>query len=123
MVPAEEGGDPDSNGRVGAIPDDIAWELDWTPIEAKAGEQLEFWCPLASLSHLWGSLLLFDHMLPHQSSFNRSDGLRRTVYILFNKKSEGEFHKQYYQKMAEMRKAYQDKLDLQRDFAALQTLK
>jgi hypothetical protein len=78
--------DPDRGGRVGAIPEGVAEDLDWEPIECAPGD-----------------VLLFDHWLPHRSAFNRSASERRTLYMLFNPASEGDFHAAYYQLFARLR--------------------
>ena len=78
--------DPDMGGRVGAIPDETADFLDFSPIECKAGDAL-----------------VFDHWAPHRSGPNRSDTSRRTLYFIFNAADEGDWRAAYYEKMAEMR--------------------
>jgi len=78
--------DPDRGGRVGAIPEHVAESLDWEVIECAPGD-----------------VLIFDHWLPHRSAFNRSDGERRTLYMLFNPAREGDYRAEYYKLFAELR--------------------
>ncbi len=78
--------DPDGGGRVGAIPAATVARLAWTPIECAPGD-----------------LLLFDHWTPHKSACNTSPAQRRTMYLLFNPVSEGDFHDEYYAGMARLR--------------------
>jgi len=85
MVPPSST-DPDRGGRVGAIPEDVAEALPWEPIECQPGD-----------------VLLFDHWLPHRSAFNRSASERRTLYMLFNPASEGDWRDEYYRLFARMR--------------------
>ena len=85
MVPPSSS-DPDRGGRVGAIPEAVAEELPWEPIECQPGD-----------------VLLFDHWLPHRSGFNRSAAERRTLYMLFNPASEGVWRDEYYRLFARMR--------------------
>lgn len=82
--------DPDSGGRVGAIPDDVADSLDFIPIECNAGDAL-----------------VFDHWTPHRSGPNRSEkSSRRTLYFIFNAAEEGDFRAAYYEKMATLRQEW-----------------
>ena len=87
MVPPR-GSDPDREGRVGAIPDDIADALDWAVVECEPGD-----------------VLLFDHFMPHRSGPNRSAAQRRTLYMLFNPSEEGDHHDAYYKEFARLRAA------------------
>jgi len=80
--------DPDRGGRVGAIPELLAENLDWEPVECSPGD-----------------VLVFHHWMPHRSAFNRSTSSRRTLYLLFNPAREGDFHDAYYKMFAELRKA------------------
>jgi ectoine hydroxylase-related dioxygenase (phytanoyl-CoA dioxygenase family) len=85
MVPPSSS-DPDRGGRVGAIPEAVAEELEWEPVECSPGD-----------------VLLFDHWMPHRSHFNRSTQERRVLYLLFNPASEGDFRDQYYRLFAQLR--------------------
>lgn len=85
LVPPQNG-DPDAGGRVGAIPDDVAEALDFTPVECAPGDAL-----------------VFDHWAPHQSGPNRSDSQRRTLYFIYSAADEGDCHAEYYAQMAALR--------------------
>lgn len=89
MVAPEEGGDPDVTGRAGAIPADVAASMTWKPLPAPAG-----------------SVLLFNHWFAHRSPPNRSNGMRRTAYFIYNAASEGDHHELYYYMMAEARRKF-----------------
>jgi hypothetical protein len=87
MVPPR-GSDPDRDGRVGAIPEDVAEALDWECVECAPGD-----------------VLFFDGMMPHRSGPNRSDAQRRTLYMIFNPAEEGDHHDAYYAEFARLRAA------------------
>lgn len=89
MVAPVQGGDPDGNARVGAMPAEVVAACTWQPVEAPRG-----------------SVFLFHGLLPHRSGPNRSDAPRRTLYMLFNPGSEGEHHEAYYAAMDEARAEY-----------------
>lgn len=101
MVAPVEGGDPDGNARVGAIPADTVAKCTWQPVEAPRG-----------------SVFLFHGFLPHRSGPNRSAYPRRTLYMLFNPASEGEHHEAYYARMDEVRAEYRSKGRQEREAGA-----
>jgi ectoine hydroxylase-related dioxygenase (phytanoyl-CoA dioxygenase family) len=103
VVPPEEGGDPDGSARVGAIPPEVADSLDWEPVECAPG-----------------SVLFFHGMLPHRSAVNRSQRPRRTAYMLFNPAAEGEFHDEYYERMANLRAEYRARAAVERERAEVE---
>lgn len=102
MVAAEEGGDPDSTGRVGAIPMSIVEKLPWQHVESDPGD-----------------IILFHGYLPHRSAKNSSDLPRRTLYMLYNPASEGDFHDEYYQIMEMMRADFARKKAMQANDAQM----
>lgn len=81
--------DPDAGGRMGAIAPEIAAECSWQAVP----------CPA-------GSVLLFHGLFPHRSPANKSNGVRRTGYFIFNAKSDGgDCHDIYKLIMASKREA------------------
>jgi hypothetical protein len=90
-------GDPDAGGRVGAIADEIADAIDWTPVECAPGDAL-----------------VFDHWTPHWSGPNRSAAPRRTLYFIFSRAEDGDWHDAYYSKMAAVRAAWAQEQDAKR---------
>jgi hypothetical protein len=90
MVPGHKDGDPDRDGRVGAIPQDIAASMPWQALPCKKGD-----------------VLLFHGFFPHRSPSNKSSVQRRTAYFLFNAESDGgDCHEAYILYMKELRKRY-----------------
>eukprot|EP01095_Lingulamoeba_sp_RSL-Kostka_P001636 TRINITY_DN1238_c2_g1_i1.p1 TRINITY_DN1238_c2_g1~~TRINITY_DN1238_c2_g1_i1.p1 ORF type:complete len:254 (+),score=73.51 TRINITY_DN1238_c2_g1_i1:82-843(+) len=69
----------------GSIKRDWCNEQEWKPIV----------CPA-------GSVLIFDSYVPHKSDINKSDNFRRAFFFTFNKKSDGDYHDDYYQKKLEL---------------------
>lgn len=92
MVAPVADGDPDGNGRVGAIAPSLVSACTWSAVEAPRG-----------------SVLLFHGLLPHRSGPNRTDRPRRTAYMLFNPASEGQHHEEYYALMEEARARWRAK--------------
>jgi len=45
-----------------------------------------------------GDVVLFDSFLPHRSCANTSDRWRRSAYLTYNRRIEGDFHAAYYRK-------------------------
>lgn len=90
MVPEHKNGDPDRDGRVGAIPHDIAASMPWQALPCKRGD-----------------ILLFHGFFPHRSPPNKSSTQRRTAYFLFNAESDGgDCHEAYIIYMKELRRLF-----------------
>ena len=85
-VPPEKDGNPDSNGRAGAIPIEIANEMNFEDI-----------CCVA------GTICIFGGWVPHRSGRNESSFARRAVFLTYNPTSEGDFYDLYYQRMKQLR--------------------
>jgi len=62
-----------------AIPNDVVDTLVWEPLKTKPGD-----------------LVFFDSFVPHRSGPNNSDKPRRVLYVTYNKVSEGDFRRQYW---------------------------
>ena len=92
-IPCENGdiltGDPDGNGRQGAINTNDASNMHWEAIEAKSGD-------------IW----LFSGWLPHKSVANKSQHARRALFLTYNHPEDGDLRDIYYQIMREKRQAY-----------------
>ena len=86
QIAAKAGGDPDLDGRAGALQPDVVEKLPWRFIPAPAG-----------------SLFLFNHYFPHYSEGNKTDKVRRTAYMLYNSAEEGDFHEEHARLMADAR--------------------
>jgi hypothetical protein len=70
----------------GCIRPDVAAELDWAPVEVRAGETL------------W-----FHSRTPHRSGPNRGPTPRRALYPTYNALAEGDLRAAYYeQKRSEL---------------------
>lgn len=90
MVSSFKEGDPDGDGRVGAIPIEIAVDLPWQALPCKKGD-----------------VLLFHGLFPHRSPPNKSSSQRRTAYFLFNAESDGgDCHEAYILYMKELRRKF-----------------
>jgi ectoine hydroxylase-related dioxygenase (phytanoyl-CoA dioxygenase family) len=92
MTPPVEHGNPEGDGRVGAIPPAALASATWEPIEAPRG-----------------SIFLFHGMLPHRSGPNKTDSPRRTAYMLFNPLREGDQHDAYYAAVAAQRATWRQR--------------
>jgi ectoine hydroxylase-related dioxygenase (phytanoyl-CoA dioxygenase family) len=86
IIPPERDGNPDSNGRAGAI-----------PIEDANAMNFEDLCCTA------GSICIFDGWVPHRSGTNQSNFARRAVFLTYNPASEGDYYDLYYQRMKQLR--------------------
>lgn len=75
LVPATVGGNPDLDGRAGAIADATADQLPWRDMPSLAGD-----------------VLLFNHFFPHRSQRNNSAATRRTAFYLLNPALQGDQH-------------------------------
>jgi hypothetical protein len=86
VISHKAGGDPDLDGRAGAIRPEVASSLPWQYLPCEAG-----------------SLFLFNHWFPHYSEGNKSAATRRTAYFLYNAASEGDLHECYARLMCDTR--------------------
>jgi hypothetical protein len=88
-------GNPDAGGRAGAIPLDTADSLKFEPLVCKGG-----------------TIVVFNGWAPHRSAANASPFPRRAVFLTYNPKEEGDFHKRYYENMEEKRQAWRESVGL-----------
>lgn len=88
-ITPETDGNPDAEGRAGAI-----------PLEVAASMVFEDVCCTG------GTIIAFNGWAPHRSSPNKSDFARRAVFLTYNPASEGYFHDKYYDRMAQIRNAW-----------------
>lgn len=95
VVQPQEGDNPDSGGRAGAIPPDVAQDLIFDNVECQGGD-----------------ILVFSGWTPHRSAPNASPFPRRAVFLTYNPKSEGDFHERYYERMNEMRSLWRESVGL-----------
>ena len=95
VVQPQKGDNPDSGGRAGAIPPNIARDLIFENVECQGGD-----------------ILVFSGWAPHRSAPNASPFPRRAVFLTYNPKSEGDFHDRYYQRMNEMRLLWRERVRL-----------
>ncbi|KAL7575574.1 hypothetical protein ACA910_020148 [Epithemia clementina (nom. ined.)] len=100
LIPPTENGNPDADGRVGAIPLDVAnQELQFEDVECPRG----------------GFITAFGGWTPHRSAANASPFPRRAVFLTYNPASEGDFHDAYYQQMDRIRSEWRQRVGLQSD--------
>lgn len=90
-------GNPDADGRAGAIPLAVADSLAFEPLE----------CP-------GGTVVLFNGWTPHRSAANRSPFPRRAVFLTFNPLQEGSCRDLYYEHMDRLRSEFRVKAGLER---------
>jgi hypothetical protein len=106
-----ESGNPDGNGRAGAIPLEEAEALEFEDLECDAG-----------------TIVAFNGWVPHRSSVNASQLQRRAIFLTYNPASEGKWRQFYYDQMTRKRKEYQEQhkqritLDRDQDMNALNTV-
>jgi hypothetical protein len=93
VVRPEAEGNPDAGGRAGAIPPDVAESLQFDDLVCRGG-----------------TVVAFNGWAPHRSAANVSPFPRRAVFLTYNPKSEGEFHKTYYQRMELLRNEWREKV-------------
>jgi hypothetical protein len=96
VIQPDTDGSPDAGGRAGAIPPEIAEKLTFTDITCKGG-----------------TVLLFNGWAPHRSSANVTPFPRRAIFLTYNPKSEGDFHKRYYERMEKLRNEFREKIGLE----------
>lgn len=92
------GENPDAGGRAGAIPsNEITDDFTYEPICCKGG-----------------TVVAFGGYAPHRSSANASHFPRRAVFLTYNPASEGDYHHEYYDRMAKLRNDWKSKVGLNR---------
>jgi hypothetical protein len=95
VVQPDEDGNPDGGGRAGAIPLDVSENLHFDDITCKGG-----------------TVVAFNGWAPHRSAANVSPFPRRAVFLTYNPKNEGDFHKKYYERMEQLRREWRGKVGL-----------
>jgi ectoine hydroxylase-related dioxygenase (phytanoyl-CoA dioxygenase family) len=85
-IAPDPSGNPDANGRAGAIPQHVAESLVFESLPCKGG-----------------TIVVFDGHVPHRSSSNTSAFARRAVFLTYNPRAQGDFHDLYYQRMHNLR--------------------
>lgn len=95
VILPEENGSPDSSGRAGAIPHEIAETLEFEDLE----------CP-------GGTIAIFNGWAPHRSTANSSPFPRRAVFLTYNAASDGQFHAAYYERMNQLRSDWRAQVGL-----------
>ena len=92
----QKDGNPDAGGRAGAIPIEFAnQQLVFEPLICKGG-----------------TIAIFNGWAPHRSAVNTSPFPRRAVFLTYNPREEGDFHKRYYEKMEEKRRRWRESVGL-----------
>jgi len=86
VIEGQEDGNPDAEGRAGAIPSHIS--------ELQLYEDI----PLKG-----GSIAMFNGWTPHRSTSNNTNFSRRAVFLTYNPLREGNFHDLYYVRMKQKR--------------------
>ncbi|KAL3934362.1 MAG: hypothetical protein SGARI_003420 [Bacillariaceae sp.] len=86
---------PDAGGRAGAIPLEAAEEMTFENVTCKGG-----------------TIVCFNGWAPHRSAANTSPFPRRAVFLTYNPKGEGDFHKQYYANMQKLREEWRERSGL-----------
>jgi putative nucleotidyltransferase with HDIG domain len=76
-------------------PVEVGEILDQEP-DGTLARGLEAELPWRPLDLPEGSLVLFDSYIPHRSPDNRSDRSRRSLYVTYNRRSDGERRNDYY---------------------------
>ena len=106
VIHPEDGSDPDSGGRAGAIPAAVADTLDFEDVICASGD-----------------VVAFNGWVPHRSGVNASPFERRAVFLTCNPLSQGNMHEAYYDKMADLRSAWRaGEVARLADFAAFATV-
>ena len=88
-------GNPDGDGRAGAIPDGVASSLEFEDIVVKGG-----------------TIAAFGGWVPHRSAVNASPFARRAVFLTYNPAREGRCRERYYDQMKEMREGWRRQVGL-----------
>eukprot|EP00532_Pseudo-nitzschia_australis_P005753 CAMPEP_0168171032 /NCGR_PEP_ID=MMETSP0139_2-20121125/4493_1 /TAXON_ID=44445 /ORGANISM="Pseudo-nitzschia australis, Strain 10249 10 AB" /LENGTH=365 /DNA_ID=CAMNT_0008088567 /DNA_START=73 /DNA_END=1170 /DNA_ORIENTATION=- len=95
VIQPDKDGNPDAGGRAGAIPPQMAENLEFEDLICKGG-----------------SISVFNGWCPHRSAANLSPFPRRVILLTYNPKDEGDFHKKYYERMEQLRNEWRVKLGL-----------
>uniref|UniRef100_A0A7S1ZJN9 Uncharacterized protein n=1 Tax=Ditylum brightwellii TaxID=49249 RepID=A0A7S1ZJN9_9STRA len=98
VIPPDENGNPDAEGRAGAMPLEVADTLMFEDILCKGG-----------------MIAIFNGWIPHRSAVNKTAFSRRAVFLTYNLKSEGCFRERYYTKMREWRSGWRATRGVQGD--------
>ncbi len=123
-VEPEHDGNPDAGGRAGAIELDDEDYVLGADGEQGQRQRLKF----DSIECKGGDIAVFNGYAPHRSSANTSPFPRRAVFLTYNPKREGEFHRMYYENMKKLREDWLQKMKAMRDqdhaieMAALQSI-
>lgn len=88
-------GNPDADGRAGAIPSSVADQLNFEDLQCRGG-----------------TIAIFDGWVPHRSSRNTSPFARRAVFLTYNPLSQGDFHTLYYHRMSKLRNQWRHRVGL-----------
>ena len=88
-------GNPDAEGRAGAIPTEIADNMQFEDVT----------CP-------GGTIVAFNGWIPHRSNPNKSIFPRRAIFLTYNPAKEGNFYDKYYSRMDELRTKFRNKIGL-----------
>ena len=95
IEPTHEG-NPDSDGRAGALSLDAANLLEFQDVSCPKG----------------GMITVFGGWMPHRSAANASPFSRRAVFLTYNPACEGDFHDAYYQEMGRKRQEWRQRFSL-----------
>ena len=95
VILPKEDGNPDGDGRAGAIPDGVASALEFEDVVVKGG-----------------TIAAFGGWVPHRSAVNASPFARRAVFLTYNPVREGRCREKYYDKMKEMREGWRRQVGL-----------
>ena len=95
VILPKEDGNPDGDGRAGAIPDGVASALEFEDVVVKGG-----------------TIAAFGGWVPHRSAVNASPFARRAVFLTYNPVREGRCREKYYDKMKEMRDGWRRQVGL-----------
>lgn len=82
---------PDGAGRAGAIPSSTANQLVFEDVTCNGG-----------------TIVLFNGWVPHRSAANLTAFHRRAVFLTYNPKKEGDYHKLYYERMEKLRNEWRN---------------
>jgi hypothetical protein len=85
-------GNPDAEGRAGAIPSKISDIQVYEDVPLKGG-----------------SIAVFNGWTPHRSASNTTNYPRRAIFLTYNPLLEGDFHDYYYIRMRQIRNDYRSR--------------
>lgn len=111
VLPQVIDGNPDGDGRAGAIPQSVSSQLNFIDVECDGGD-----------------IVMFHGWTPHRSSKNTTAFSRRAVFLTYNPLREGDFRHEYYLRMKQLRQSYSNthrklyQSDYQMDLDALRTI-